>query len=288
MSATEIVLSGGNVNASVVRIGKTVRRQLTPASATIHQFLLHLTAIGFQGSPRFLGIDEQNREVTTFIAGETGIPSALWQHDAPVIAAARLLRHYHDATVGFVPTGDAAWAYVYPDATKHEVICHNDFAPYNFIYQGETPIAVIDFDLAGPGPRLRDVAYAAYWLTPLSFHSADQVAFAEADLQAGSRRLKLFCTTYSFPEKFCTTSPVGPMGQNFSGELYGITPTVDLLAMIDEVLAFLGDEGQMCAVVGPTVAAKLAREGHLVHWQRERASYQAHRPLIEANLKQMS
>jgi DNA-binding SARP family transcriptional activator/predicted ATPase len=25
---------------------------------------------------------------------------------------------------------------------------------------------------------------------------------------------------YSFPEKFCTTSPAGPMGQNFSGDLY--------------------------------------------------------------------
>jgi hypothetical protein len=263
MSATEIVLAGGNVNGSVVRIGETVRRQLTPASGTIHQLLLHLAATGFQGSPRFLGIDAENREMITYIAGETGIPPYLWQDDAPLIAAARLLRHYHDATVGFVPTGDAAWAYVYPDVTKHEVICHNDFAPYNFIYQAEAPIAVVDFDLAGPGPRLRDVAYGVYWLTPLSFHSADQVAFAEADLRAGSRRLKLFCSTY------------------------GITPGVDLLNMIDEVLAFMGDEAAIRAVVGPTVVAKLEQEGHLAHWQRERASYQVHRPLIEANLTQI-
>lgn len=263
MNVTEIVLAGGNVNASVVRIGETVRRQLTPASGTIHQLLLHLAAAGFPGSPRFLGIDAEKREIITYIAGETGIPSHLWQADAPLIASARLLQDYHDATVGFVPPGDAAWAYVYPDVTKHEVICHNDFAPYNFIYQAAAPIAVIDFDLAGPGPRLRDVAYAAYWLTPLSFQSADQAAFAKADLRTGSRRLKLFCTTY------------------------GITPSVDLLNMIDEVLAFMGDETAMCAVVGPTVAAKLDQEGHLAHWQRERASYQAHRPLIEANLTQM-
>lgn len=263
MSETEIALSGGNVNASVVRIGNTVRRQLTPASATIHQLLLHLAATGFQGSPRFLGIDAQKREIITYIAGETGIPPSIWQHDAPISAAARLLRHYHDATIGFVPTGDAAWAYVYPDATKHEVICHNDFAPYNFIYQGGTPIAVIDFDLAGPGPRLRDVAYAAYWLTPLSFHSNDQIDFAKADVKAGSRRLKLFCAAY------------------------GITPSVALLEMIDEVLAFMGDETAMCAVVGPTVAAKLEREGHLAHWQQERASYQAQRGMIAANLEVM-
>lgn len=263
MGEIEIGLTGGNVNANVVRIGNTVRRQLTPASETIHQLLLHLATKGFNGCPRFLGIDEKNREVTSFIEGETGIPPALWQHDAPVIAAAKLLRHYHDATMSFVPIGDSMWAYRYPDATRHEVICHNDFAPYNFIYRGGTPVAVIDFDLAGPGPRLRDVAYAAYWLTPLSFHSTDQIAFAKADLKAGSRRLKLFCTTY------------------------GITPGVDLLNMIDEVLAFMSDETAMRATVGPTVAAKLEQEGHLAHWQRERASYQAHRPLIEANLTQM-
>jgi Phosphotransferase enzyme family len=262
MSEAEIVLSGGNVNANVVRIGNTVRRNLTAASPTVHQLLLHLAASGFNGCPRFLGIDEKQREVTTFIEGKTGIPPTLWQYDAPVMTAARLLRHYHDATLGFVPTDDAAWAYVYPDSTKHEVICHNDFAPYNFIYRDETPVAVIDFDLAGPGPRLRDVAYGVYWLTPLSFHSNDQIAFAETDLRMGSRRLKLFCAAY------------------------GITPSIDLLDMIDEVLAFMGDETAMRAIVGPTAAAKLEREGHLAHWQQESASFQAHRKIIAANLNE--
>ena len=60
--------------------------------------------------------------------------------------------------------------------------------------------AVIDFDLAGPGPRLWDVAYAAYWMTPLSFH-ADRHggAYAQADFADGSRRLKLFCAGYGIP-----------------------------------------------------------------------------------------
>lgn len=260
MSEAEIVLAGGNVNANVVRIGNTVRRSLTAASSTVHQLLLHLAAQGFPGSPRFLGIDEKNREIITFIAGETGIPPYIWQRDEVISAAARLLREYHDATVDFVPSGPATWAYRYPDPTRHEVICHNDFAPYNFIYHAETPFAVVDFDLAGPGPRLRDVAYAVYWLTPLSFNSADQIAFAEADVKAGSRRLKLFCTTY------------------------GLTPNPNLLDMIDEVLAFMGDEGQMHAIVGLQVAAKLKQEGHLAHWQRERASYQRQRPRLAANL----
>jgi hypothetical protein len=118
----------------------------------------------------------------------------------------------------------------------------------------------VDFDLAGPGPRLRDIAYAVYWLTPLSFNSDEQIAFAQADLAANSRRLKLFCATY------------------------GITANAELLAMIEEVLAFMGDETQMIKVVGATTAAKLKREGHLIHWQREWASFQTHRSKIEANL----
>jgi hypothetical protein len=133
MSEEGSPLSGGNVNAAVVRVGDTVRRTLTPASATIHRLLLHLEARGFSGSPRFLGIDAQGREITSFIAGETGVPASIWQRDEPLIAAGRLLRDYHDATVDFAPAEGDAWALVYPDATRHEVICHNDFTPYNFV-----------------------------------------------------------------------------------------------------------------------------------------------------------
>ncbi|MBK8050531.1 MAG: phosphotransferase [Anaerolineales bacterium] len=152
------------------------------------------------------------------------------------------------------------WAYCYPDARRHEVICHNDFAPYNFVYRDDSPIAVIDFDLAGPGPRLRDIAYAAYWLAPLSFHSDDQKDFAAADLQAGSRRLKLFCAAY------------------------GIHANAELLDMIEEVLVYMGDEQQMIAVVGAAAATRLIAGGHLAHWQREAAAFRAQRASIEANL----
>jgi aminoglycoside phosphotransferase (APT) family kinase protein len=56
-------------------------------------------------------------------------------------------------------------------------------------------VGLIDFDLARPGPRLRDVAYGVYWFAPLSF-SSDLTALACADMQNNAHRLKLFCHSY--------------------------------------------------------------------------------------------
>jgi hypothetical protein len=263
MQELEIPLSGGNVNAAVVRSGNTVRREQTPHSATIHQLLLHLERKGFEGSPRFLGIDEGGREILSFIEGGTGIPPAIWQSDGPPAATAMLLRRYHEAALDFQPPSGASWAFTYPDPQRHEVICHNDFAPYNFVYapsDGATPLAVLDFDLAGPGPRLRDVAYAAYWLAPLSFSGGEQKEYALRDLSEGSRRLKLFCT------------------------VYGIAPDDKLLVMVAEVLDDMGDEQRTRRVVGEAAAAKLVAEGHLAYWQREAAAFRGHLPQVKENL----
>jgi len=245
------------VNAGVVRVGDTVRRDTSAVSPTIHALLLHLEQQGFSASPRLLGIDEQGREILSFFDGETGIPNYIWQEDEPLVAAAKMLRAYHDATLDFVAPASAQWGFSYPDRQRHEVICHNDFAPYNFVYKDQLPYALIDFDLAGPGPRLRDIAYAAYWMTPLSFHSDDMKGFAEADVKAQSRRLYLFCATYGVP--------------------------VDraLFDMIAEQLSFMGSERAMQQVLGAEGAAKLKREGHLDHWQREAEAFQTHRLRLE-------
>jgi len=41
----------------VVRIGDTVRRPVGPHSPLVHALLAHLESVGFEGAPRFLGID---------------------------------------------------------------------------------------------------------------------------------------------------------------------------------------------------------------------------------------
>src|SRR5688572_17793177 len=126
----EIPLEGGWVNA-IVRVGDTVRRRAGPWTPAVHALLRHLEAVGFEGSPRVLGIDEQGREILRYIEGDGPVgwpdpmPAYTWR-DANLIAAARLLRRYHDAQAGFTRPAPASWRWRSDPA---EVICHNDVAP---------------------------------------------------------------------------------------------------------------------------------------------------------------
>jgi hypothetical protein len=62
-------LAGGASGIRVVRVGHTVRRPLHRNSAFVHALLLHLEAVGFEGAPRFLGIDEEGREILSYVEG---------------------------------------------------------------------------------------------------------------------------------------------------------------------------------------------------------------------------
>ncbi len=263
MNEKEIPLSGGNVNLEVVRVGNTVRRSISAISPTVHKLLQHLEAKGFEGCPKFLGIDDKQREILSYLEGETGIPDYIWQDDKPLIATAKLLKNFHDATLDFETDDSMVWGITYPDALHHEVICHNDFAPYNFIYKQHSPYAIIDFDLIGFGPRLRDVAYAAYWLTPLSFNSSDQKSFTETDIKNGSRRLHLFC------------------------DMYGLKANHELFDMVFEVLSFMGKKEEAEKAVGVEGALKLEREGHLAHWRKEAKTFNENRSRLEVNLPEV-
>jgi len=65
----EEVLKGGNVN-HIVRKEDTVLRTTGYWSPSVHELLKHLEKQGFEGAPRFLGIDDSDRETLTFISGE--------------------------------------------------------------------------------------------------------------------------------------------------------------------------------------------------------------------------
>ena len=147
----EVPLGGGWVTSGVVRVGDTVRRPQSSNAAFVHRLLRDLEELGFDAAPRLLGIDEDGREILTFIEGE--VPSdcrALVWDDTSLRAIGQLLRRYHDATARSALRGDS------------EVVGHNDFGPWNLVWKGGLPIAIIDFDNAAPGTRMDDLGYAAW------------------------------------------------------------------------------------------------------------------------------
>src|ERR1700761_2177353 len=104
-SEPEVPLLGGDVTEGVVRVGETVRRPLQASSPLVHALLTHLEQVGFDGAPRFLGIDSKGREVLTFVPGEVaGRPRPPWIADEErLTSVARLVRAYDDAAQSFTP-----------------------------------------------------------------------------------------------------------------------------------------------------------------------------------------
>ncbi|MFD0885631.1 phosphotransferase [Streptosporangium algeriense] len=150
----EIPLTGGRITKGVVRVGDTVRRPVGPHTPFVHRLLRHLEDVGCDAAPKLLGTDGEGREILGFQHGETtaDFQARDWS-PAQITAAARLLRRLHDATAGA------------PIAGGEETVCHNDFSPLNVTFVDGLPVSAFDFDQAAPGPRARDLAYAAWlWL----------------------------------------------------------------------------------------------------------------------------
>jgi aminoglycoside phosphotransferase (APT) family kinase protein len=148
VSGDETPLPGGRWTAGVVKVGDTVRRPSSPASAYVADLLGHVHDAGFHGCPRYLGRDDLGRDVFSYIEGDV---VARWRRfeDAEVHAAARLLRQWHDATRGFRGSG---------------VVCHHDPGPNNAVFAAGRPVAWIDFDFAARADPIEDVAYLAWSL----------------------------------------------------------------------------------------------------------------------------
>jgi len=192
----EVVLAGGNMTA-VVRVGDTVRRATGPWTPTIHAFMRHLRRSGFACVPEPLGVDERGREIVSLLPGAAAtypLPEFTWT-DATLTAVARALRAFHDAGANFAACTDARWQW--PAHDPREVICHNDFAPYNLLFENGVLTGVIDLDLASPGPRVWDIAYTAYRFVPLTAPGNPDAPFPGRRRQAG--RLAAFVAAYGEP-----------------------------------------------------------------------------------------
>jgi aminoglycoside phosphotransferase (APT) family kinase protein len=173
-----------------VRHGGTVLRPVAPWTASVHALLAHLRAQGVDWVPEPRGI-HSGSAVVSWVEGEVPaypMPAYVWE-PAVLDRAAAMLRELHDATEGFDRSG-RVWAL--PAREPAEVICHNDFAPYNLAFRDGLPVGAIDFEAASPGPRTWDLAYLAYRLVPLAHPSNPDLPPA-ADPRA---RLERLCAAY--------------------------------------------------------------------------------------------
>jgi hypothetical protein len=192
----EVPLEGGVANRGlVVRVGDTVRRPQRRTSPATHALLEHLERCGFEGAPRFLGVDDHNREVLSYVHGDAVIPPyPAWAlTDDALRSVARLLRRYHEAVAGLDPS-PYRWPGSPPDPYAGTLVSHNDPNPHNIVFRDGQAVAFIDFDLASPGSAVWDVAAAARLWSPLR-HDDD---ISDSRRGHSLSRFRLFVDTYGW------------------------------------------------------------------------------------------
>ncbi len=143
-------LEGGNQTTYVVRDGDTVHRWRGPNAARAAAILTTLERLEYPFAPRYRGRDEEGNDMLSFVPGvTTSHPTERAEQSYAV--GARMLRTLHDLTAAHELANGA------------ECVVHGDAGPFNTIFdEAGMPVAFIDWDSAGPGQRLGDLAYLGW------------------------------------------------------------------------------------------------------------------------------
>lgn len=182
-------LPGGSGGVWRVRTaaGETrVHRPTGPWTPAVHELLNYLRASGLDGVPEVIGIDEQQREVLSYLPGDTLDPETQEVSDDALAQAAAWLRRFHEAVSNFVPTSNE-WRQGEQPLGSGEIICHNDPGLYNWVVQGGEFAGMIDWDRAGPGLPTDDLAFLCWSGVPL---------LREIPLERVVRRLEIAASAY--------------------------------------------------------------------------------------------
>ena len=241
-SSAEHVLVGGNVAEVVVRVGSTVRKPANVATPAVEALLDHFADVGFSGAPRSLGRDELGRHVLEYIPG----PIAYTLAPLTATELRRLgvfIRELHDAADSFKPQLVPQWNVVIaPD--RDDLICHHDLAPWNLVRDGDRWV-FIDWDGAGPGSRLWDLAYTASTFVPMC---------AGGDPVLDGPRLRALADGYGIDEQQRRAFP----------------------ALIAAHTRGMYDLLHSSSLTGAQPWARLYAEGHSEHWGPAADYIQAH------------
>lgn len=182
----EVHLPGGNVGGAT-RVGRTVRRPTGLWTPAVHELLDYLRANGMRGIPDVLGIDDQGRESLSYVEGRGVIVDKEIVLDSVLEEAVVWLREFHDLVEGHRPSGARIWRGGESSLGDGEIICHNDPGAYNWIIQSGHFVAMVDWDVAGPGKPIDDLAFLAWTAIPL---------YREIPLEDVVRRLDILVDAY--------------------------------------------------------------------------------------------
>jgi hypothetical protein len=133
----------------------------------VHELLTFLADQGLRGVPALHGLDDEGREVLEHVEGR-GVPiDREVVLDTVLEEAVTWLREYHDVVEGFRPSGRRTWRGGEAELADDQIVCHNDPGAYNWIIQSGHFVAMIDWDMAGPGRAVDDLAFLAWTAIPL-------------------------------------------------------------------------------------------------------------------------
>lgn len=263
MEFENIALTGGQQN-QVIKVGDTVHRMIK-GHPLIHSYLLYLEKAGMPGVPRFLGLDEQGREILTFLPGKTMGRDFSHLHpclysDETITDAARFMRRLHDVSAGFVQTAhDNNWKNPFFPEGDHETICHGDAAIWNFVFVEDRFTGLFDFDQAYPGTRVWDLTSTLFSVIPLTYFVYIPELRTTVDYESSKhaadrrRRIRLFFDAYGMD---CPENIIDLVAQRIQrGFCNGMT------------------EG---AATGNESCIRMIKEGHLIHYQKVAAHLKAH------------
>ncbi|MFZ1522915.1 MAG: aminoglycoside phosphotransferase family protein [Candidatus Saccharimonadales bacterium] len=155
------------IHRKIIQNDDAVHRPTHYWAPAVHGLLEYLNSVDFKSVPQVLGVDEQGREILSYIEGESG--PAGWSKittDEGLAKFAKYLRKYHDAVRNYKPPAGSKWAYGHDRLEPGEIICHGDFGPWNIVWDGNDPVGIIDWDMARPAKPEFDILYALEFATP--------------------------------------------------------------------------------------------------------------------------
>jgi hypothetical protein len=192
----------GSKGSKASRRAGVVYRDPGPQSQTVFAFLRHLENAGFAGAPRVVGggFAPDGREMLSFIEGSSPHPGA-WA-EAAVGEVGELLRDLHAAAATFTPPPSATWKPWFGRELpgSRPAFGHCDTGPWNIIARADRPVALVDFEFAGPVDAMWELAQTA-WLNA-QLHDDDVAERCGLpDAAARARQLNLILDGYGLPRR---------------------------------------------------------------------------------------